>query len=109
MQQISLWELCEGNLEGASFTGDPEGYVEKALETGISLHTGPTMAEGNLEQGSSTVDFERWMKGAPEVEPLSLRVLCGEGWKEGLLYWEPWRICKGRLWIQQSLSIGAPL
>jgi len=29
---LSLWELCEG---------DPEGYVEKLLETGISFHRGP--------------------------------------------------------------------
>jgi hypothetical protein len=41
MEHLSLWALCEGNLEGGSFTGDPEGYVEKALETGISLHRGP--------------------------------------------------------------------
>ena len=39
---LSLLELCEGNLEGDSFTEDPEGYIEKALETGISLHRGPT-------------------------------------------------------------------
>ena len=37
----SLRELCEGNLEGGSFPEDPEGYAEKALETGISLHRGP--------------------------------------------------------------------
>ena len=38
----SLCELCEGNLEGeSSLAGDPEGYVKKALETGISFHRGP--------------------------------------------------------------------
>ena len=26
---LSLWELCEGNTEGDSFNGDPEGYVEE--------------------------------------------------------------------------------
>jgi len=36
MEYSSLWALCEGNLEEGSFTKDPEGYVEKALETGIS-------------------------------------------------------------------------
>ena len=36
---LSLCELCEGKLEGSSLAGDPEGYVEKALETGISFHT----------------------------------------------------------------------
>ena len=38
-----------------SLVGDPEGYVEKALETGISFHRGPVL--GNLEVGSSTGDF----------------------------------------------------
>jgi len=30
MEHLSLWALCEGNLEGGggSFTGDPEGYVK---------------------------------------------------------------------------------
>ena len=46
MEHLSLWLLCEGNLEGDSFTGDTEGYVEKALETGISLHTGPAGEPG---------------------------------------------------------------
>ena len=42
----SLWALCEGDLEGGSFTEDPEVYVEKALETGNSLHRGPTGEPG---------------------------------------------------------------
>ena len=29
MEHLSLWALCEGNLERGSFTGDPEGYVEE--------------------------------------------------------------------------------
>ena len=37
---LCLWALCEGNLEGGSFTGDLEGYVDKAQVTGISLHRG---------------------------------------------------------------------
>jgi hypothetical protein len=45
MEHSSLRALCEGNLEGGFCTEDPEGYVEKALETGISLHRGP--AGGN--------------------------------------------------------------
>jgi len=40
---------------------------------------------------------------ALEVEHLS------EGTWRGLLYWESWRMCKGRLWRQASLSIGALL
>ena len=31
---------------GGSFTGDPEGYVEKALETGFSLYRGPNAEHG---------------------------------------------------------------
>jgi hypothetical protein len=40
MERLSLWELCERNLEGGSLAGDPEGHVEKALEIGISFHRG---------------------------------------------------------------------
>jgi hypothetical protein len=44
---ISLYgRFCEGNLEGGSLTGDPEGCVEKALEMGISLHRGPAGEPG---------------------------------------------------------------
>ena len=37
---------------------------------------------------------------------LSLRELCEGNLEGGLLYWGPWRMCKGRLWQQASLSIG---
>ena len=56
VEHLTLWELCEGNLEWGSLAGDPEGFVEKALETGISSHRGPTL--GNLGDGSSTGDSE---------------------------------------------------
>jgi len=46
-----------------------EGYVETALETSISFHMGPT---GEPGRGLFTSDFERWMKGAVQVERLSL-------------------------------------
>jgi len=29
MKIPSLWELSQGNLEGGSFTGDPEGYEKE--------------------------------------------------------------------------------
>ena len=36
---LSLWEFCEGNLEGGLFTRDPEGYVEEGYEDGhLSPH-----------------------------------------------------------------------
>jgi len=31
----------KGTWREGSLVGDPEGYVEKALETGISFHRGP--------------------------------------------------------------------
>ena len=34
---------------------------------------------GNLEEGSSTGEFERWMKGALGMERLSLKTLRGGG------------------------------
>ena len=44
------------NWRDGSPVGNPEGNVEKALETGISFNRGPI--SGNLEEGSSTRDFE---------------------------------------------------
>jgi hypothetical protein len=42
-----------------SFAGDPEGYVEEGSgERHLSLGT----LLGNLERGSFTEDFERWMR-----------------------------------------------
>ena len=48
---------------------DPVGCERKALETGISLHGG---SAGQSGVGSSAGDFERWLKGALEVQYLSL-------------------------------------
>ena len=62
MQRLTLYgSSVKGTWRKGSLAGDPEGYVEKALETGISFHGGPILE--NLE-GSSTGDFERWVKGA---------------------------------------------
>ena len=55
---------------GDSLAGDPEGYVEKALETGISSHGGPTL--GNLGEGLSTGDSEMDERGSMDELPLSL-------------------------------------
>ena len=49
---------------------DPGEYVEKALEMGVSFHRGPVL--GNLEEGSSTGDFERRMKEALRMGLFSL-------------------------------------
>jgi len=35
MEHFSLWELCEGNMEGGvSFTGDPKVYVKEGSGDG---------------------------------------------------------------------------
>jgi hypothetical protein len=53
--------LCGGFAKGTwrdgSFTGDPEGYVKKALETGVFLHRGPVRGPG--KGCCFTGDFER--------------------------------------------------
>ena len=51
----------KGTWKEGFLAGDPELYVEKALETGIAFHRGPVL--GNLEEGSSSGDFERRKKG----------------------------------------------
>jgi len=42
--------------------------------------------------GSSNGDLERWLKGALEVEHLSLWELCEGNLDGGLPCWGPWRI-----------------
>ena len=54
MEQLSLQELCWGNLEGGFFTGDPEGYVKKGSGDG-RLSMGAPL--GNLEGGLFTRDL----------------------------------------------------
>ena len=49
---------------------------------GISFHRGPL---GNLEWGSYTRDFERWVE-ALGIESFSLKGLSMEGFWRGLLY-----------------------
>jgi len=59
----------------------------KRLWRWASLSIGAML--GNLEGGSSTSDFERWMKGALGMEHFSLKRLSAEGLWGGLLYWGP--------------------
>ena len=73
-----LWRcgvsLCGSSVKGTwregFLAGDPEVYVEKALEMGLSFHRGPAL--GNLEEGSSSGDFGRRMKRALGMGLLSL-------------------------------------
>ena len=66
--------LCRSSVDGTwrevSPAGDPEGYIENALETGISSSRGAIL--GNLEEGGSFSrdpnDYERkalWMGISP--------------------------------------------
>jgi hypothetical protein len=81
----------KGTWREGSPAGDPDKYVEKALETGISLHRGPAL--GNLQEGSSTRDLKVWMKGARWMKSLSLSEEAPWGaWGEPR-HWGPWRIC----------------
>jgi hypothetical protein len=55
VERLTLWELCEGNLEGGSLAGDPEGYVQRSVEMGVCSCRGPILR--SLGEGSSTGDF----------------------------------------------------
>ena len=70
-----------GEPRGGLLFWGPEGYERKALWMGISPHGGSV---GQPGVGSSTGDFEIWLKGALGVEWLSLWGLC-EGNLEGEL------------------------
>jgi hypothetical protein len=48
MGHQSLRELCEGNLEVGSFTGDPEKYASKALE--MDFVSTEALLLGNMER-----------------------------------------------------------
>ena len=51
----------KGTWRKGSLAGDLEGYLEKTLETGIFFIGAPLL--WNLEEGSSTGDFDSRMKG----------------------------------------------
>ena len=76
---------CGGPRGRASLLGTM-GYERKALGMGISLHGGSVGQHG---VGSSTGDFEIWLKGVLEVECLSLRDLNEENLEGGLSCWRP--------------------
>ena len=60
---------------GCSFVGDPEGYERKVLGMGIALH-GVSVGQSGVI--SSTRDFDWWLKGALEVQLLTV---CGSSVK----------------------------
>jgi hypothetical protein len=64
---LSPWGSVKGTWREGPLSGDPAEYLEKALETGISLH-----------RSSSTGVFESWMKG-----PLGWGIALSRGSMEG--------------------------
>jgi len=54
---------------------------------------------GNLEEGSSTGDFEMWLKGALWMDYLSLKRLHGGGLVGELLHWGP---CVGNVVLRRK-------
>jgi hypothetical protein len=70
MECLTLWELCEGNLEWGLPCCGPLTICRKALETGNSSYRGPAL--GNLGEGSSTGDFEMDEGGSVDELPPSL-------------------------------------
>jgi hypothetical protein len=80
-----LWELCEGNLEGVSFTGDSERYVEEAETEHLSPYRG--FVRGTWRVGSFTGDSKRHVKeGFVNGTSLSLQKLHEGNLKGGLIY-----------------------
>jgi hypothetical protein len=45
MECFSPWGSVKGTWRGGPLSGDPEGYLEKALETGTSLYRGSASGE----------------------------------------------------------------
>jgi hypothetical protein len=68
--------LCGSSVRGTwregSLAGDPKGYVEKALETGISLHRGPVWGTSRRARLPGTL---RVYEGARGMGCLSLKRL----------------------------------
>jgi hypothetical protein len=76
-----------GTWRWGSFAVGREGYERKAMGMGITLHGGSV---GQPGVGLSTGHLGRWLKGALEVESLTL---CGSSvkgsWREGSLAGDP--------------------
>jgi hypothetical protein len=80
-----MWSVTlsvTGTWREGSLAGDSEGYLEKGSGEGRLFSRG--LCLGNLEEGSSTGDFESWMKGL-------------WGWSISLSQEAPWRASMGGL------------
>ena len=81
----------KGTWRGGCLTEYPEGYVDKALETGISLHRGPTEESGMglIYQGLWEMDEGSCRGGASLWESSVRGTMRGE-----LIYWWPRKYAK---------------
>ena len=87
MGRLSLYgNSVRGTWKSGSFARGLEDYERKALGMDIFLCGGSV---GQSGVGSSTGDFKIWLKGALEVECLSLWVLCEGNLEGGLPCWGP--------------------
>jgi hypothetical protein len=91
VERLSLWDLSEGNLEGGFLAGDPEGLVEKALETGICFYRGPAGEPGRglIYRGLWEMDYGGSKNGASLLEEAQWR-----GPREGFFAVNPGRNIK---------------
>jgi hypothetical protein len=81
MECFSLWGSVKGTWREGFLSGDPEGYSEKALETGTSLYSGSPSGEpgeGLVYRGLRELD-----EGTLGMENRSLKRLHGRGLGEG--------------------------
>jgi hypothetical protein len=82
--EMESLSLCGSSEKGAwregSLAGDPEGYLEKALETGISFHRGSIWGTWRARLPGTT---ESWVKGL-------------WGLRASLSQEAPWRGASGR-------------
>jgi hypothetical protein len=113
----------------APLTGDTYGinvWINHWLwRWSISLHRGPFWGAWGGVHLQGTLR-ERWIiRGSVHQELWEILIVEGGLWKwsislyglsvkepgvgGGLLYWGPWKLCRGRLWWWASLSLGALL
>ena len=90
---------CGSSVKGTcredSLAGDPEGYVEKALKTGISFHRGPIW--GTWRSGHLPGTLRDGRRGSRDGASLSEEAPWGSLRVGELLHWGPWKIYQERL------------
>jgi hypothetical protein len=105
---LSLWEHCNGNLDGGLLYWGLWRICKGRLWRRASLSIGVPL--GNLERGSCTGDAERWIKeGSGNGVSLSLWELYEGNLEEGSPLLGTRTISQVRLLKWASVSIGSPV